>query len=144
MTTPSATRGATLREWRQRRGYTLRRLANRVNTTEQNISAWERGAWDPRDPSVLADIDAVLEADGAILAAYGRTSTTPDLAARVAGLEQRMTDIEAVRDEYAPVIRANGDQIVDLWKELHRLARRLQRLVGPAQPAPEPPPCSTA
>jgi transcriptional regulator with XRE-family HTH domain len=121
--TPSL--GGAIRRWREERSLTQHELARLIDTSEQNVSNWEKGVR-PRSRHLIDALDCALDAGGEISHAY---TGGGDLADRVVELEQRMANIEKTRDIGMPMIRENAEELTRLWDEVRRLAGAVQRLV---------------
>lgn len=108
-------------------------LADKVGVTTGAISQIERAVNKPRRETAEA-IDRALDADGAILVAFGYTdpispTSSTDVAARLDSVDARLSAIEA--DMKALLERAG--QVVDL---LGKVARSRQSAAGGRSPGP--------
>lgn len=102
----SVTFGARLRSLRAARGISADALARRlaahgIDVTGSAITGWEREEYGNRRRNqqrreVVEALDAELEADGELLAAYGENGTSKSLPERVSALEEQ---IAGLRDD---------------------------------------------
>jgi transcriptional regulator with XRE-family HTH domain len=65
--------GHVVSQWRKTRGLSQQALAVKLGMSAAAVTQWERGVIVPRRATVER-LDEVLEADGAILAAFGYTA----------------------------------------------------------------------
>jgi transcriptional regulator with XRE-family HTH domain len=92
--------GAGLKFWRDKRGLSLRRLADLAHYSKSQLSDLERGVRAPR-PDMADHLDRVLEADGELQA-------LADLV-RIPGTEQPMFDARSYTELAVDLLAAEGD-----------------------------------
>lgn len=97
--------GERLKAWREDRGYSQKRLADKVNEiedttyTRQSVSQWESGRNVP-PRSVVAAIESVLVIDGELTTALGYGPVVA-MDERISSLEAEMREVREILEQLA-------------------------------------------